>query len=242
MNELDKAALDFVKHCAAVDNIIIRPILTQVVIMDSGKGYIGNPLGGRVAVAADGFRLAVAPVSDEIELGILPAGKTKLSEKDNTNFPSYMDIIPSNLVIKSRVAIKVADLKQAVRSSIPIAHKVNNTLYLVVSDTEDKMYVRVESNELGQVETMIDCDRRGDVLSQQIAMALNAVYLRDMLSYLSDDSEIVLWWSANDKAVLWQMGNWIEVIMPMNVERAYTDRFLGARMTKHQSFITFERD
>ena len=177
---------------AAHDNA--RPILNMIYVDGGNKaGYSCE----RVAVAADGFRLGVIPVADDMPIGFLPIhkGKTTIDKVEGCQFPAWDMILlqtdPFTLLVNT--AELLAGLKQGYQLSAKVCLLWEN----------DMLYLFFGDGQLGEIlvemPAVLDYGR-GHVSTLEIAV--NARYLIEAIKGWNDETTILAITAPNKPLVI----------------------------------------
>ena len=196
-----------------------RPVLSGVLLFSSG--------GGVKLVATDSYRLAeksvkpakapgedvycIVPSRTMMELAKITSKATDKDVKVHVSknqilfsvdgielisrliegkFPDYEKIIPSEN--KTKLEVSVEDLSLVLKRVSLFARENNNSIKLSVTN-DGKLVVSSEETKVGEEKAEVSVKIEGE----NNKISLNAQYLLDVLTYVSDDKVTIL---VNDKA------------------------------------------
>lgn len=218
-----------------------RPVLSGILLKGKGKEF--------KLVATDSYRLAEKSVGlekgpDEEYSCIIPArtmselakiiSKAE-SKKVNVNisknqvlfkvdgielvsrliegkFPDYEKIIPAEK--KTVVEVSVEDLSLTLKRVSLFARENNNSVKLAITN-DGKMVVSSEETKIGEEQAEVDIKVKGD----NNKISLNAQYLLDVLTHISDEKILLIINETTSPAVikLVEKEGYVYIIMPLKI-------------------------
>jgi DNA polymerase III sliding clamp (beta) subunit (PCNA family) len=169
--------------------------------------------------SADGYRLHVVWVGDEIADGFHKLPNSVLDEDANAKFPQFDVIFAHDESKLDSVWVYPDEMEAALQQAKVFARDIANSVVLTVNDPYGWLTIRGRSAERGDCEVQIEIEP--DPLLRSFEVCYNVNYLIDAMNALNDCNKLVAM-RFRGAATPLQIGNLKEricVIMPMNVPR-----------------------